>query len=66
MSVPWCVVKVDFEDRLLAHLQLVIGRGSAGMYTVPEPAEDAMTNIADLLTQGGDTHVPIPEEPAAD
>ena len=103
-------VKVDFEDRLLAHLQLVIGaklrRGESfnftwkddasigdgrtvvwlhpraslvykyyggrrpsinrawiealiytansptGLYVVPEPAEDAMTNIADLLTQG--------------
>lgn len=105
-------VKVDFEDRLLAHLQLVIGaklrRGESfhftwkddtsigngrtvvwvhphvslvyrfygsrrpsinrawiealiytansptGLYTVPEPAEDAMTNIADLLTPSED------------
>lgn len=104
------MVKVDFEDRLLAHLQLVIGaklrRGESfhftwkddasigdgrtvvwvhprvslvykfygsrrpainrawvealmytansptGLYTVPEPAEDAATSIAELLSQG--------------
>ena len=107
------MVKVDFEDRLLAHLQLVIGaklrRGESfhftwkddtsigdgrtvvwihprvslvykfygsrrptinrawvealiytansptGLYAVPEPAEDSMASIADLLTQG-ETH----------
>jgi hypothetical protein len=104
------LIKVDFEDRLLAHLQLVIGaklrRGESfhftwkddssigdgrtvvwilprtsivykfygsrrpainrawvealiytanspnGLYAVPEPPEDSVPNISDLLTQG--------------